>query len=45
MMTVHTKKQCLYALMHCSYPMNTALGAGPKKKEKMAETQNVQMWT
>ena len=34
MITVHTKKQCLYALMHCSCPMNTALGAGPKKKRK-----------
>ena len=34
MITVHTKKQCLYALMHCSCPMNTALGAGPKKKKK-----------
>ena len=33
---------CLDALF---MDMNTALGAGSKKKEKMAETQNVQMWT
>ena len=32
--TVHTKKFCLFAHLHCSWDMNSASGAGPKKKLK-----------
>ena len=32
MITIYTKKHYSYVLMHCSCPMNSALGTGPKKK-------------
>ena len=41
MITAHTKKYYPYALMHCSYPMNS----GALVQKKRAKTQNFQTWT